>query len=82
ELRIRFTNTVADLLAFQDYHIAHDEKAQAMILRSRLIGAVAVAALVGVYGLMATKTYVAAVPMALAAGVAFAIFFPRLVRQR
>jgi hypothetical protein len=82
EPRIRFTNTVADLLAFQDYHVATDEKAQRMVLRARLIGAVAVAVLVGVYSFLASKNFVATVPLALVSGVAFAILFPRLVRQR
>lgn len=81
-LCIRYTNTVADLLAFQDHHIAHDETAQRMVLRSRLLGAVAVAVLIGAYVGLVSKSFVMAVPLALVAGVAFAIFFPRMIRGR
>lgn len=80
--RIRYTNSVADLLAFQEHHITHDETAQRMILRSRLLGAIAVAVLIGAYVGLASKSYVMAVPLALAAAVAFAIVFPRLIRGR
>ena len=81
-LRLRYTNSLEDLLAFQDFHITHDAEAKRLVLRSKVLGGLAVGALLGFYGYLTTKNLLVAVPVGVVGAVLFAILFLVFVRSR